>query len=263
MRDLPILIACRDRLTSLVALVCWLESAGHERIILVDNDSTFEPILDYFRETPHSVIRLGRNIGPRGFWDAGVISGQIRSGRYVVTDPDVVPNPDCPKDAVRLFSELLDRYPDRIKAGFGLRIDDLPARYVHSDAVRQWESQFWLHQLEPDVYDASIDTTFAVYRAEVKSFALSPALRTGGQYVATHTPWYEDLSNPTLEYRYYHERYLAERSRGRGIRTTWNDLRLPHEMKKALGQESPRYASPLSRARRFAQRGFRRNYTGY
>ncbi|MEZ5216955.1 MAG: hypothetical protein R2715_10310 [Ilumatobacteraceae bacterium] len=54
-------VPVRDRVTPLVQLVDWLERAGVEDIWLIDNASTFEPLLDYLRSTPHHVVRSEQN----------------------------------------------------------------------------------------------------------------------------------------------------------------------------------------------------------
>ena len=112
----------------------WLECAGHERIHLIDNDSTYPELLEYFETTPHRVHRLRENAGHLAPWDAGVVEREARGEWYVVTDPDVVPVPECPSDAVEHFREALLRYPRYFKAGFGLVIDDLPEHYEHAGA---------------------------------------------------------------------------------------------------------------------------------
>lgn len=262
-RDPPILIACRDRVSSLIELVRWLEDAGHQRIILVDNDSSYEPLLEYYEATPHTVVRLGQNIGPHQFWAAGVVDEHASGERFVLTDPDVVPCSTCPADALAFFDDLLDRYPDRAKVGFGLRIDDLPARYQHREAVWAWERPFWTDEKEPGVYDAPIDTTFALYREGEAAFRAAPALRTGGLYVARHMPWYSDLASPSAEDVCYHERYLASRQLSAGVKTTWNDRRLPHRLRVAAGDAKPRSRSYIARGARYVRRGFRKDYSGY
>jgi hypothetical protein len=44
----PIFVNCRDRLESLLALLDFLERAGQEQIYLLDNDSTYPPLLEYY-----------------------------------------------------------------------------------------------------------------------------------------------------------------------------------------------------------------------
>ena len=142
--DVPVFVNCRDRVSSLRLLVSWLERAGHERIHLVDNDSTYEPLLEYYETTPHTVVRLGANCGHLAPWTMGVIEHHAR-GPYVVTDPDVVPTEECPPDAVARLLELLDRHPGHVKAGLGLVIDDLPD---HIEPVRLYESYLRNFEIE-------------------------------------------------------------------------------------------------------------------
>ncbi|HEX3605535.1 MAG TPA: glycosyltransferase family 2 protein [Candidatus Dormibacteraeota bacterium] len=229
MADLPVFVNCRDRVTPLRALVDWLEGAGCTRIHLVDNASTYPPLLDYYARSPHTVVRLGRNVGHRAIWESGAVQEHAPGEHYVATDPDIVPVEDCPRDALAWFRELLDRHPDRDKVGFGLRIDDLPDRYRFAGEVRAWEGQFWTREVEPGVYDAPIDTTFALHRPGTDFAApgamphTARSLRTGLPYVARHTAWYVDSDHPDDEERYYREH-------ARPDTTHWNADTLPQRL---------------------------------
>lgn len=70
---IPAFLIVRDRLTSLIELIGWLESAGFEEIWLVDNDSTCPPLLDYLASTTHAVVRTEKNLGHRSPWLSGVV----------------------------------------------------------------------------------------------------------------------------------------------------------------------------------------------
>lgn len=201
----PVFVICRDRLGPLARLVTWLEQTGHEEIYLVDNDSAYPPLLEYYAQTRHEVIRLGANVGHLAPWSEGIVRKYAGGRRYVVTDFDVVPDEACPADAVVRFSRLLDRYPTHVKAGFGLRIDDLPHHNPRRSDIVAWERYFWRRRISRGVYHADIDTTFALYREDAE-FAQGPAIRTGPPYVARHLPWYDDPSEPSEEVRYYQER---------------------------------------------------------
>jgi hypothetical protein len=200
----PVFINCRDRLTPLVQLLGWLERAGCDEIYLIDNDSAFEPLLEYYERTPHTVIRLGENYGKWSLWQAPGVVDLTKGRRFVFTDPDVIPADDCPLDALERFSELLDRYRLPNKAGFGLRIDDLPDHYRHKEAVLAAETPMWQWPLERGVFYAPIDTTFALYRQE-GSWARE-AIRTGPPYVARHDSWYLDFDRLSPEERFYGDR---------------------------------------------------------
>lgn len=224
--SVPVLITCFNRVEALRLLVSWLEGAGYDHIVLVDNASTYEPLLAYYDETPHAVHRLGENLGHLAVWEADVLGVRGLDGPYVVTDCDVVPDAGTPPDALDRFAELLFKYADADKVGFGLRIDDLPEWYGLRAEVLDWESQFWEAEIEPGVYRADIDTTFALYRASVRGPSYR-ALRTGAPYVARHLPWYTDSQALSEEDRYYRDHVLA------GV-TNWDAERLPQPLQDMI-----------------------------
>jgi hypothetical protein len=204
----PVFIIVRDRLSPLRRLIAWLEQAGHDEIWLIDNDSTFPPLLEFLDTTPHQVVRLERNLGHRSPFLSGTVQRIAADRHFVITDPDVVPDQACPLDAIDHFRELLDRYPEIDKVGFGLRIDDLPETYPLAADVRAWEARFWANEVEPGVYRADIDTTFALYRPLDRRHREDSALRTGAPYVAQHLPWYlgpDDLGDEDRWYREHGE----------------------------------------------------------
>lgn len=201
----PVFVVVRDRVSPLRQLVDWLERTERADIWLVDNASTYPPLVAYLDGSPHHVVRLGHNLGHRSPWLSGTVQRHAHGRFFVVTDPDVVPDEGCPLDALDHFRDLLERYPAFHKAGFGLRIDDLPDTYPLAGAVRDWEARFWRTELEPGVFHADIDTTFALYRPLDGRHDEHLSIRTGAPYVARHLPWYADPSALTDEDRYYRE----------------------------------------------------------
>jgi hypothetical protein len=224
--EIPILITCHNRVEPLRHLVSWLESAGYERIAFVDNASTYEPLLSYYENTPHQVLRLGKNVGHLAVWEARVLETIGHSGPYVVTDCDVVPDHEAPADALDYFAELLFRYGDVDKVGFGLHIDDLPETYQFRGDVIDWESRFWADEVEQGVYRADIDTTFALYRPTARN-ASYRALRTGSPYLARHLPWYKDSKTVSDEDRYYRDHATPDMS-------NWDRAQLPESLQDKL-----------------------------
>ena len=233
----PVFVNCRDRLTPLRALVDWLERAGCEEIYLLDNDSAYEPLLEWYEQTPHTVVRLGHNYRKRALWSAPGAFELTRNRRFVYTDPDIVPVEECPLDAIERFSTLLDRFPGVNKAGFGLKLDDIPDHYRHKQAVLLWEGQAWQLPAGDGAYLAAIDSTFALYR-EGAGIRPADAIRTGPPYLARHTDWYLDLDDLSDEDAFY---------RARGNPRHWAALELPDW----LAQETERLRErPPSRLRR-------------
>lgn len=210
----PILIICRDRLDPLQQLLGWLDSAGYERPILIDNGSTYPPLVEFLADcSALEVLRLEENLGHLAPWRSEVVQASFGSiGPAVVTDCDVVPDSNCPDDAVERLAEVLLRHADVDKVGLGLRIDDLPDSYGLKDEVIAWETKFWETEVAPGVFDAEVDTTFALYRTLNKPHATVRALRTGAPYVARHLSWYSDSSNPSKEQTYYREHSDGETS---------------------------------------------------
>jgi hypothetical protein len=245
-----VFINSRDRLTPLVQLVDWLERAGVDEIYIIDNDSAYEPLLDWYTHTPHEVIRLPRNYGKFSLWDAPDLF-QLTYGRhFVYTDPDVVPDDGCPSDVFELLRSLLARYRGINKAGLGLLVDDLPECYSHRREVADWERGYWLWPLEQGVYYAAIDTTFAMYRSGSGPKPLDAA-RTGRPYVARHTPWYADSSAPTEEDLAY-ERRAEELRRG-----AWSAEHLPAGLVESIEERRERGDPSLTAQMRWWLRGRR------
>jgi hypothetical protein len=202
------LVIYRDRVTYAQRCVASLTAAGLD-VCLVDCGSTWLPAVHWLAEMEAAgtlVLYRGSGHHPQSLWRWEPFRTACGSGRYIVTDPDVVPSEDCPGDWVDHLNWLLDQYPHE-KAGLGLRLDRIPEIYQRRDHVLAWERQFWEHPLADGVYEAAVDTTLAMYRplSEVPEFPLEWALRTGPPYVADHLAWYEDLYSLTTELRYYHE----------------------------------------------------------
>ena len=225
----PTIIICRDVLSDVRALVGWLERAGHQEVVLLDNSSTYPPLLEYLRDSPHHVVRLKENLGHEAPWSCGLVAS-LGSRPFVVSDPDVLPGDSCPHDAVEHFQELLQRHPAFDQAGFGLRIDDLPDWYPHRDEVVRWERPFWVDEVEPGVFAAHIDTTFALYRPGT-GYKVTEALRTDRPYTARHLPWYRDPRSPDDETAYYFRHRRADIG-------YWNHATLPPAVTARLGGDN-------------------------
>ena len=200
MFDPPIFINVRDRVTPLRQLVGWLERAGHENIRLIDNASTYEPLLDYLDDTPHPVIRLARNAGSRSIWELGIVP---EHDWFVYTDPDVIPTEHCPVDLVAHLHGVLRRHGEYGKAGPGLYLDDVPATLPSLS----WERGPVINgpELEPGARRSLIDTTFALH-APGADFRYE-AIRCDAPYQARHASWY--VTTPGPEDVYYLEHAIA------------------------------------------------------
>jgi len=211
-RDIPVFIINRDRCSTLKRLQEWLTGIGLRRIAIVDNDSTYPPLLDYYRSLQDAsgvrVIFLGQNRGPYSPWNLGLLDGVDTP--YIVTDSDLVPADDCPADLIERMLDLVIRHPEYHKVGVGLRLDNLPACYAQHEVVRKWESQFWHCPAGEGVFVAAVDTTFAMYPAGGQ-FSMGPqSLRMGYPCLFEHRPWYVDEASLDEEEAYYRSHAAAK-----------------------------------------------------
>ena len=154
------------------------------------------------------MIRSSVNLGPDAFWRLDLHLRQTE--RFIVTDPDCVPDDHCPLDLVRKMHEVADRFlPQGAKVGPALRIDDLPAHYTQRDHMRFCESDYWLRKYDAgDCWNAAIDTTAALYQPGWQKWPLAEQggvqhVRLDFPYVVRHLPWYESSANLSAEARYY------------------------------------------------------------
>jgi hypothetical protein len=201
-------IIFRDRVTYGHLCLTALTEAGLEPVV-IDQGSTWPLAKDWLKAIAAAGVPvLDRGGGhPRGVWNWAPFCEMIRdAGRYIVTDPDVVPCDGCPPDWPAHLGRLLDAYPRATKAGLGLSTGDIPAHYQRRDQVIAWESAFWRHPAGDGAYWAGIDTTLAMYR-EGAGFTLEDTmnLRSGPPYLADHLAWHEDLDNPAEEITWYYE----------------------------------------------------------
>lgn len=194
----PIIINNYNRLEYLVLQIEALRERGYENIYIIDNASTYEPLFEYYRNEKLRVFYLDSNVGYLALWRTP-IGSLFTQNYYVYTDPDVIPVADCPADFMSLFFSLLEAASAIRKAGFGLKIDDLPEHNPLRDQIISHESQFWRRPVDAIIYAAPIDTTFALYRPRSIGGWWLPAYRTAGVYIARHAPWYEDPEALTEE----------------------------------------------------------------
>lgn len=204
-KQIPIIINNYNRLTTLKKLISDLEKRGYYNIHIIDNKSSYPPLLEYYKNCNHKVYHLKKNIGFKALWRSGLWYRFFR-GYYCYTDSDLSLVEECPDNFMEVFHGILKKYPEVFKVGFSLKIDDLPDHYHLKEKVLDWESRFYLEEKEKNIFIAPIDTTFALYRPFTrrgKRDGSQEILRMGNPYQCRHLPWYENSQNPTEEEKYY------------------------------------------------------------
>jgi hypothetical protein len=186
----------RDLLTYPRNMVEWVKKIPELEPIILDNDSTYPPLLEWYETNPCRIIKLGFNYGHTALWTTGLFCKEVGDDPYyIVTDPDLDMS-TCPLDVVDKLKEGLHRF-NQPKCGLAIRIDDLPVEYPLRDQVLIWESPFWTQPLGDDFYQAPIDTTFALHDSKRCRSHIVGGIRTGGDYTIRHLPFY--LTPETLD----------------------------------------------------------------
>lgn len=205
-KKIPIIINNFNHLECLKRLISKLEQSGYTNIYIIDNNSSYKPLISYYEQLPYKVFLLKKNWGYLSLWKSGIYKF-FKGQYYVYTDSDVVPANFVPLDYIEYFYSIMMKYKNVEKVGFGLRIDNLPDCYNCKNEVIEWEKQYLKKEISKSLFAAAIDTTFALYRPYVTGPANFYVLhiRTGYPYLAEHLPWYQDSANPTEEDLYYKE----------------------------------------------------------
>jgi hypothetical protein len=198
MLDTPIVINNRDRLTTTRRLANKLSELGYKNITILDNNSTYPLLLEWYKECSYTVVMLGQNMGQLAIYDSGHINLHPRDSWIAYTDSDVELNKETPSHFIEVMIQKAERYHFN-KIGLALQIDDLP-NTEYANWVRGWEAKFWIKALEEDLYIADVDTTFSLIKVGLP-FQYH-ALRIAGKFTAKHAQWYEDHDNLTEEEQY-------------------------------------------------------------
>jgi hypothetical protein len=210
-KKIPIIINNFNRLGMMIKLIDSLEQRGYLNIHILDNMSTYPPLLEFYKSCKYPVYYLNKNMGMNALWGSGIYK-KFRNNFFVYTDPDIVPVEECPEDFLLFFHQCLKKYKFARKIGFSLRIDDIPDCNILRDLVIRCEGHFFTDFKQGDMlYRAPIDTTFALYRPFGKRRHANNNIemyRTAYPYMARHLPWYIDSMNPDDEERFYIEHSL-------------------------------------------------------
>ncbi|KWH06622.1 hypothetical protein WT59_02045 [Burkholderia territorii] len=136
---------------------------------------------------------------------------------FCVTDPDLELNDALPPEFLFELIDATEAFQTG-KAGFALDISqpELMKETTLFCGDRQyttleWEANFWRHQIgstaggDP-IYNAPIDTTFAVYNKRYfRRDSHLCGVRFAGRYTCKHIPWYKETGLTDAEEQYYRE----------------------------------------------------------
>jgi len=208
--DVSVYIIAFNNPTYVEFMVTQLQKFKIKKIVIVDNNSSYPPLLEYYQvnKDKFQLIRMEENYGHKVviecFYD-------FLPDFFIITDPDLQFNPNLPEDFIEELKNLSIKY-SAYKVGFALDISDAklfnPKMKLCNKSIREWESRFWRKKINDpkyELYDAEIDTTFALYNKKLYTGNNLKAIRVAGNFVCKHLPWYLDEKIPEDEMKFYLE----------------------------------------------------------
>ena len=200
MSDIPFVIIAWNNLTFVKGFVEQVMGLC-KRIIILDNHSEYQPLLDYYNylEEMHvhkfDIRRLDQNYGH----GVCTILKDTLPDVYVLSDPDLLLNPSMPRDVIDQLYYISKKY-NCSKVGLALDISD-HSEFIpgYGDLVYRIESTYYTNQISDSeyiLYNAGVDTTFCLINntvgGTVGGTAYPNNIRVAGNFTAKHLPWYND-----------------------------------------------------------------------
>lgn len=211
----PVIINVFNQMTYLEQMVNSLEKHGFRSITVIDQASSHGPHNDYLNRlhisNRASVIRLPDNYGPHWFYVSETFNSM--PSPMIYTDPDLA-FPDRLDDEFCMKLYKATQKYKVAKAGCALDISqpdlfktDRQEKFGQELTIVGWEKKFWEKEIEENVYDAGIDTTFHMFNRDFyqrKEFYR--AVRFAGDgFTMKHLPWYKDSIVPAEEAEFYRQ----------------------------------------------------------
>ena len=184
----------------LTKLIHSLENRGYHNLYIIDNQSTYPPLLEYYTRLPYPVYMLNKNVGHLSLWETGIFK-QFKDSYYAYTDSDLEILPNCPDDFIEKFILLLQKYPKALKAGFSICIDDLPDHYKLKEKLRGIEKMNYYNILSADEND------IAVQQTSFDDIAIS---KETVQSVFTYLSAKDELTKKIFYLYYYMDKNISE-----------------------------------------------------
>jgi FkbM family methyltransferase len=215
--NIPVVIIGYNQLSYIKNMVSQLEKYTSD-IIIVDNNSSYEPLLNYYaNDFKYTLLRQKQNHGYTVVYSEFVqnLLGNI----YIMTDPDLQFNSKLPDNFIESLLHV-SNYFKAYKVGFALFIesDDLRTDiFYQGKSIKEWEAPSWqkdlYYPMNPNLllYDVGIDTTFCLVN---KTYPNNLNIRVAGDFTCLHLPWFKNFKDFLTEGEY--EFYLQN-----NISTSW------------------------------------------
>jgi hypothetical protein len=189
--EIPFLIICWNNLTFVRNFINQIKKYPN-KIILLDNNSTFEPIKEYYKEIKSELgdkidIRLLKeNYGHEVYLKLEDTLPKM----YFLSDPDLELNKNFPDNFAEVLYDIAMKF-DAYKIGLAIDISDTDY-YNRKLPIKYWEGAYWTKTIEYknyELYEAPTDTTFCLVNRYKPN---SMQIRIAGDFTVKHLPWYKD-----------------------------------------------------------------------
>jgi hypothetical protein len=213
---IPVYIPTFNNPTYTSNFISQLESFNLNKITVVDNASTFPPMVKLLNEisNKYELIRLNKNRGPH-LLIRDLNYYEKLPNYFILSDPDIEISRNIPEDFINTLIEVSEEFKIG-KVGLALAIpkeEELIEKFIYMDGEKrsliEWEEQFWENEVGKtsqgdSIFLTTLDTTFALYNK--KYFNLEDrykSLRIGGRYTSKHLGSYAKTIVPQEENEYY------------------------------------------------------------
>lgn len=215
MKNIPIIIPVFNQITYLKNLINWWRFYHPENeIFIVDNRSTYQPLLDFYKKglddkTDLHIYSQNTFIPNMTDFINRFIKGKFDF--YVISDPDIMPHPSTPGN----FLEVMKGYIENKnfhRAGFNLITKDLPLNLNERAMIIGNEAELLAGKEIVAYggytgYKAPIDTTFCLYTTKNSGWAAPMNGKDWGNclriFEAFHLGWNLDHDNLNEEMKFY------------------------------------------------------------
>jgi hypothetical protein len=213
---IPVYIPTFNNPTYTSNFISQLERFNLNKITVVDNASTFPPMVKLLNEisNKYELIRLNKNRGPH-LLIRDLNYYEKLPNYFILSDPDIEISRNIPEDFINTLIEVSEEFKIG-KVGLALAIpkeEELIEKFIYMDGEKrsliEWEEQFWENEVGKtsqgdSIFLTTLDTTFALYNK--KYFNLEDrykSLRIGGRYTSKHLGSYAKTIVPQEEIEYY------------------------------------------------------------
>jgi len=196
----PVVIIVYNQYTYVRDMVNQLDQM--KSIIILDNASTFQPLLDYYKTVKARVYHMNVNYGHR-VWQRPEIQAMLPE-KFIITDPDLRLNPNMPVNYESVLEGLSEQFKSP-RTGLAISLDG-PLRTdvkLNNQTIAQWEARFWHHPMlvnGQQTYFADLDTTFCLINKKYSNMerAWEPGIRVAGDFTCIHRPWMVGWENELM-----------------------------------------------------------------